>query len=179
MLICYPNKALMLGKSSYFFAAMPGKDRPFQLTAHMRSGPHEVPEDGYYSSHTTMAQDGTTVMDDAGLVNFHARGLLNWAHFVMEQLPPHLRVEIDPEAFLGAFSYRAGDRRVGLKSWNLAPSADVNHPFEERHVTAQSDVLDLLYNRMSKGIPELSTNPFKPNYLTDRGHKIRPMCTSA
>ncbi|KAI0094150.1 hypothetical protein BDY19DRAFT_911359 [Irpex rosettiformis] len=177
MLVCYPSKSIALGKVRHCFGVMPSKRKPFYLTAEMCGGPNDPPSDGFYTTHTSTSQDGTAVMDDPSLLNFHGRGLLSWAHWIMASLPPHLCIEIDSEKFLGAFSYRNGsNRRVGLKPWSMAPSAKVNEPYEDKHVDAQIDVLHVLYDRMAKGIPDLPPNSFHNEYLTNRGSKTRPEC---
>lgn len=148
---------------------------PFYLTAHSTGGPHNIPPQGYYTGHTTMAQDGITTMDKRAVVNYLARGLLLWAHDVMEQLPPALRVEIRKTDFLGAFKYGDEDGElVDLEPWPMGPVDDVQVRYTEGHVQAQIDMLDVLYNRMARGIAEVAPNPFKPEYLTDRGKKTRP-----
>ncbi|KAI0085726.1 hypothetical protein BDY19DRAFT_908928 [Irpex rosettiformis] len=176
MLISYPSQAFALGKVRHCFGVMPGKKtKTFYLPPDVYGGIHETPSDGYCTSHTSTAQDGTAVMDDASLVNFHARGLLSWAHWVMEFLPSRLQVEIDAERFLGAFTYRDGTKgRVPLKSWSMAPSSSVNEPYGDKHVDSQIEMLHTLYDRMAKGIPDLPPNTFKPEYLTERSCKSRP-----
>ncbi|KAI0083085.1 hypothetical protein BDY19DRAFT_998872 [Irpex rosettiformis] len=176
MLISYPSKAFALGMVRHCFGVMPGKRiKTFYMPPDVYGGIHKNPLDSYHTAHTSTAQDGTTVMDDAGLVNFHGRGLLSWAHWIMELLPPRLQIEIDPDKFLSAFTYRDGTNgRVGLRPWSLAPSPSVNEPFEDRHVDTQIELLHTLYDRMAKGIPDLPPNPFENEYLTDRGRKTRP-----
>ncbi|KAI0083196.1 hypothetical protein BDY19DRAFT_900659 [Irpex rosettiformis] len=176
MLISYPSKAFALGKVRHCFGVMPGKKtKTFYLPPDVYGGIHTPPPDGYYTSHTSTAQDGPTVMDDASLLNFHARGLLSWAHWTMECLPSRLQIEIDAEKFLSAFTYRDGTKgRIGLKPWSMAPSSSVNEPYEDRHVDTQVEMLHTLYDRMAKAIPALPPNTFESEYLTSRGKKIRP-----
>ena len=177
MLICYPNQSIVLGKVNHCFGVMPGRKKPknYYLTPAMYGGPHKPPARGYCTSHTTTSQDGAAVMDNPGLVNFHGRGLLCWSHWTMAFLPPELGIEIDAEKFLSAFTYRdAAGEQVSLREWDMAPSASVNQPYEDKHLNAQADMLDVLYNRTAKGIPGLSEHSFDLGYLTERNNKIRP-----
>ncbi|KAI0083214.1 hypothetical protein BDY19DRAFT_998758 [Irpex rosettiformis] len=176
MLISYPSRAFALGEVKHHFGLMPGKKtKTFYLSPDMYGGIPRNPPDCYYTTHASTAQDGSAVMDDASLVNFHARGLLSWVHWTMEFLPSRLQIEVDTEKFLSAFTYRDGvNGRVGLKSWPMAPSSSVNEPYEDRHVDAQIQLLHTLYDRMAKGIPDLPPNPYDAEYLTNRGRKVRP-----
>lgn len=169
---------MVLGKVSHCFSMMVDAADEFFLTAHSSGGPHELPPGGhYFTGHTTIAQDGTSSMDDEGLMNFLARGLLLWAYDVMEQVPTRLRVEIDKEQFLGAFKFRSGsNQRIGLRPWPMAPCAKVNDRYEDRHVDAQVTMLKTLYNRMAACIPGLGPSTFEDEYLTNRGSKTRPSC---
>ena len=108
------------------------------LTPEIYGGPHTPPSDGYYTSHATSSQDGTSVMDDASLFNYHARNLLLWSHWVMGFLPERLKVEIDAEKFLGAFSYtsQAGET-VATYPWKMAPFPSVISPYGDKHVDTQ------------------------------------------
>lgn len=170
---------MALGKATHSFSMMPGDKGalPFYLTAHTTGGPHKRPTDGYYTAHTTVAQDGTSVMDDAGLVNFLARGLLLWTYDVMEQLPPRLRVEINKTEYLRAFKfYNEQGEETSLEPWPMAPAPEVNVRYEARHIDAQVSVLDTLYGRMAGAIPGVAPSPFASEYLSTRSRKIRPSC---
>ncbi len=169
---------MALGKVSHCFAMMPGAKKPFFLTAHTTGGPHKVPKGGYFTGRANMAQDGTSSMDDAALVNFVARGLLLWAHDVMEQLPPRLRVQVNKNMFLGAFKYHDDSNNlVELEPWPLAPVDDVNTRYEALHIDVQESMLSGLYDRMADCIPGIPAKTIKSEYLSDRGSKTRPPCT--
>ena len=177
-LICYPSKAIVHGSVSHFLAANPGKDRsPMYLTPEIYGGPHTPPPDGYYTSHATSSQDGTSVMDDTSLVNYHARSLLLWSHWVMGFLPERLKVEIDATKFLGAFSYtdRSGEAE-SMRPWRMAPLNSVVSPYGDKHVDAQTSMLHTHANRMSKALPRAAEIPVDLGYLTSRGKRTRPMC---
>ena len=180
MLICYPSKAIVHGRVSHFFAATPGKDRsPMYLTPEIYGGPHAPPHDGYYTSHATSSQDGTSVMDDTSLVNYHARSLLLWSHWVMSFLPERLKVEIDATKFLGAFSYmNRSDDVVAAHPWKMAPMGSVVAPYGNKHLETQTSMLYTHANRMSKALPRVAEAPVDLGYLGCRGKRTRPTCKS-
>lgn len=174
-MISYPPKSMALGKVSHCFSLMPGAKKPFYLTAHTTGAPHNSPANGYFTEHTTMAQDGTSSMDDEGLMNFIARGLFQWSQDVMEQLPARLRVMVDKTDFLGAFKYHDEmGQEIPLKHWPMGPAPDVNNRFEEMHVDAEVAIFRQLYDRMAAGIPGIPANTLEPEYLTNRAPKTRP-----
>ncbi len=179
MMICYPPKSMVLGKVSHCFSMMPGAKAPFFLTAHTTGGPHKVPKNGYFTAHTTMAQDGTSSMDDAALVNFLARGLLLWTHDVMEQLPHRLRVQVNRDMFLGAFNYYDDDGNlIDLMPWPMAPVDDVNTRYDHVHVEVQENMLLGVYDRMAACIPGIPSKIIRGEYVTNRGSKTRPSSES-
>ena len=164
----------MFGKADISFAALPNGS-PFDLTAPITGGPHQIPRDGYFTNWVTTAQDGAVVMDDETLVNFHVRGLLQWAHWVLAQLPAHLHIHIKPDAFLSAFTFKLGDKRVRLRDWNLAPAASVLHPYTDEHVDAQRRMLHDLYDHSARALSHFTgENPFLDNYLNGRRPLSRP-----
>ena len=147
------------------------------LTPEIYGGPHAPPHDGYYTSHATSSQDGTSVMDDTSLVNYHARSLLLWSHWVMGFLPERLKVEIDATKFLGAFSYtsQAGET-VATYPWKMAPFPSVISPYGDKHVDTQTSMLHTHSHRMSKALPRAAEVPIDLDYLTCRGNRTRPLC---
>lgn len=168
---------MVLGKVSHSFSMMPGDKNSFYLTAHTTGGPHKPPSDGYFTAHTTVAQDDTAVMDDASLVNFLARGLLLWTYDVMEQLPPRLRMEINKNDYLRAFKFHNEEgEECSLEPWPMAPAPEVNTRYEARHIDTQVNVLDVLYNRAAGALPGVAPSPFASEYLTTRSSKTRPPC---
>ena len=168
----------MHGRVDQFFATMPTKDRsPMYLTPGIYGGPHTPPPDGYYTSHATSSQDGTSVMDDASLFNYHARNMLLWSHWVMGFLPERLKVEIDAEKFLSAFSYtsQSGETEATCP-WKMAPFPSVISPYGDKHVDTQTSMLHTHSNRMSKALPRAAEVPTELDYLTRRGKRTRPPC---
>ena len=141
--------------------------------------PHTPPPDGYYTSHATSSQDGTSVMDDASLFNYHARNMLLWSHWVMGFLPERLKVEIDAERFLSAFSYtsQSGETEATCP-WKMAPFPSVISPYGDKHVDTQTSMLHTHSNRMSKALPRAADTPVDLDYLTCRGKRTRPSCKS-
>ena len=180
IIICYPSKAIVHGRVEQFFAATPGKDRlPMYLSPEIYGGPHTPPSDGYYTSHATSSQDGTSVMDDASLFNYHARSLLLWSHWVMGFLPERLKVEIDAAKFLDAFRYTSQSGEVvSTRPWQMAPFDSVISPYGDKHVDTQTSMLHTHANRMSKALPRAADTPVDLDYLTCRGKRTRPSCKS-
>lgn len=177
LLIGYPSGAIVSGSSAHSFAMMPDEPEPFYLAAPMVGGPCDLPEGGHFTSRATSAQDGDAVMDDASQVTHHGRGILQWAHWVMKQLPERLHIHINAKTFLSAFSYLENDRRVRLPDWAMAPSSSVRHPFGDTHLATQRRMLHDLYDRTAKGIPHLSSvNPYRDEYLVTPGDVVRPTC---
>ncbi|KZV59238.1 hypothetical protein PENSPDRAFT_672487, partial [Peniophora sp. CONT] len=78
-------------------------------------------------THPNFARDALGIMSPASLMQFYAQSLYLLDVFAVRQIPESLKVQIDADKFLSAFSYLddKGDRK-SLNSWQYAPR--VNDP---------------------------------------------------
>jgi hypothetical protein len=60
-------------------------------------------------------------MEDHSLRTFYVRGLLQMVVSALTQLPPHLQLRVDSDAFMRAFEYGPLSNATLLKPWDLAP----------------------------------------------------------
>ncbi|KAI0338186.1 hypothetical protein BDW22DRAFT_1338572, partial [Trametopsis cervina] len=162
LLIAYPPRHFVSGEIKHAFAGMPNDKFGLHLTPEMTGGPVLRENAETLTNRCTSAMDGSVVMADSALMTFHARGLLQLAHWVMRQLPSALDIQIDPSVFLSAFSYTDCGTSIDVGEWPQAPLASVRAPFGEHHRRTQQAMLHDLYDQMSKGIPTLKDdNPFR------------------
>lgn len=150
--VLYPPAKQVIGDVKHAFAALPGGADLLYLSPEMTGGPsfNSVPP-----KRSNSAMDGVVVMSDQSLMEFHSRGLLQLAQYVMRQLPPWLDIHIDPAIFLSAFSSIAHGQRSVVRPWAHAPNSSVLSPYDDRHRDVQVAVLHELYDRMAKRIPSI------------------------
>ncbi|KAI0336895.1 hypothetical protein BDW22DRAFT_1433758 [Trametopsis cervina] len=160
--VAYPAGYFVSGEIKHAFAGMPNDSIGLHLTPEMTGGPVLQDNTSLLTNRSNSAMDGCAVMSDRASILFHARGLLQLAHWVMCQLSPDLAVHIDSASFLAAFSYADNGVMTGVGDWPQAPLADVQSPYGVHHRETQQAMLHRLYDCMTAGIPTVGVqNPFR------------------
>ncbi|KAI0340232.1 hypothetical protein BDW22DRAFT_1431254 [Trametopsis cervina] len=154
--VLYPPAKQVVGDVKHAFTALPGGTDMMYLTPEMTGGPSVDPS---ASNRSSSAMDGVVVMSDQSLMDFHSRGLLQFAHYVMRQLPPEIGIHINPAIFLSAFSSMVNGQRSTVRPWAHAPNSSVLSPYDERHRQVQVAALHGLHDRMAMCIPSANEYP--------------------
>ncbi|KAF8961327.1 hypothetical protein BDZ97DRAFT_1760065 [Flammula alnicola] len=106
----------------------------------------------WHAGHSTITEDGPSLMPRSAIMKFLCRAFLNIAVYVLGQLDPEIEARVDSDAFLNSFSFVTGDgtrRRVGpwvlgpgWRSLNAQASADL---VEREKMVSQHDMLTERY----------------------------------
>ncbi|KAI0788938.1 hypothetical protein BC629DRAFT_1593435 [Irpex lacteus] len=173
LLISYPSTASMTGQAKHPIASLPYETLPFHVTPEMTGAPAWPGPGGLWSNYCTYAQDTWVGMTPRAHMNFLARALYQFSHWVMQQVPAYYRSEIDPGSFLRAFSIMLDDERIVADPWPSAPNRDVRKPFTEEHKAIQHELLVKQYNRLMQGIPLVQRNVYEDWDVTKRDFGFR------
>lgn len=177
LLISYPSTASMTGEAKHPLASIPYETQPFHITPEMTGAPAWPGNGGLWTNYCTYAQDAWVGMTPRAHLNYLARSLYQYSHWVMQQVPAYYGVEIDADAFLDAFSLVLAGERVHADPWPFAPNKDVRRPFSDRHKKVQDELLIKQYNRLMQGIPLVQRNVYSGWDVTRRDFGFRPDST--
>ncbi|KAG5337039.1 hypothetical protein C0989_011043 [Termitomyces sp. Mn162] len=124
MSVLYPPRSMIsgAGNQSIGFAALP-LGNLFELKPEMTSV-LDFPASRGVTSEANWANDGEVITDHESLFNFFIRGLLQTNTYFLNQLPSSMKVHINSDAFIGAFSATdpASGEEIKGKQWNTAPT---------------------------------------------------------
>ncbi|KAH7905766.1 hypothetical protein BJ138DRAFT_1227043 [Hygrophoropsis aurantiaca] len=139
-LICYPSSSILDYPSRIALAALPAKTKqelprifdivPEQAEVLISNQPIQPPD----ITHATYARDGLSIMAPISLLNFVVRWLLVMCIYIISQLPASMKVQVDRDKFIGAFSFHDRDRRVDATPWNLGPGHSMGDSNSDTHL---------------------------------------------
>ncbi|KAI0039292.1 hypothetical protein FA95DRAFT_1612685 [Auriscalpium vulgare] len=136
VVVCYPPSVILENHGITALAALrsghnAGRKGHGMLTLDpaVKNNPEDRSQQAW-TPHATFAADGHVIMDDEAVVNYMARSAYLLSVYSMAQLPPHVKVHIDPNKFLSAFSFEQDGEDREVHPWTVAPVLnDPEHPY--------------------------------------------------
>lgn len=74
-----------------------------------------------WTNRCTFAADGNVAQDDTELMTFMGRSLLALNNYILNQLPPGIKPQINGDEMMHAISFEKRDRRLALGPWIDGP----------------------------------------------------------
>ncbi|KAG6848987.1 hypothetical protein H0H93_012214 [Arthromyces matolae] len=126
VVILYPNEAVLTpgGRHLLGFASLSHNQSLFSLTPEMTNPEPRTVKNYNLTNEANWAHDGQVLMDFQALFLFFVRGLLQICLFFCFQLPSAMKVEVNPDIFLSAFSFydEETQKRVQATPWAAGPT---------------------------------------------------------
>ncbi|TFK24309.1 hypothetical protein FA15DRAFT_573722, partial [Coprinopsis marcescibilis] len=117
-MVLYPPQGVTLGTARCTLGTSTAGSMEYVHPFKINSSSTKFVPNGYKSN---FIRDGLVTTTLTSHMEFFARSMLQKAVYLAKQAPREMKLQIDADTFLGAFSCEVDGVRQRVKSWNCAP----------------------------------------------------------